>query len=115
MRKYQVRFGGGLLEKCLRKAVTRQEPTLPLYDKEIAQIAGMDQGQTGNTSPSDHHTSTGSKPAAPTRLYSDGASVNGNVPEQEAYDAYLKKMGKPPASKTDLRNWISANRVPTAA
>jgi hypothetical protein len=101
------------LKRCFRQLGDQFGNTL--YDKEIAQIAGMDQGQTGNTAPPDHHTSTGSKPAAPSRLYSDGTNVNGNVPEQEAYDAYLKKMGKPPASKTDLRNWISANRIPTAA
>jgi hypothetical protein len=85
-----------------------------LYDKEIAQNAGLEQGQAGNNGTMDHRPTTSPAPAAPSRLYIDGTSVNGNVSEREAFDAFVKKMGKSPASKSDLRNWISANRTPTA-
>jgi hypothetical protein len=85
-----------------------------LYDKEIAQSAGLEQGQVRNSGSSDHRPAS-SPPPAPSRLYLDGSSVNGNVPEQEAYDQFVSKMGKVPASKTDLRTWSSANRAPVAA
>lgn len=101
------------LKRCFRQLGDQFGNTL--YDKEIAQIAGTEQSHTSNTGTSDHRPANGSAPAAPARLYMDGTNVNGNAPEQEAYDAYIKKMGKQPASKADLRNWISANRIPTAA
>jgi hypothetical protein len=85
-----------------------------LYDKEIAQNAGLDQSQGENTHASEQRTS-GTHPSKPNRNYADGSSVNGNVSEQEAYDQYVAKLGKPPASRTDLRSWISANRAPVAA
>ena len=101
------------LKRCFRQLGDQFGNTL--YDKEIAQIAGLEQGQSGNNGSTDHRPAANPAPAAPSRLYTDGTSVNGNVPEQEAYDAFVKKMGKAPASKTELRNWIAANRIPTAA
>ncbi len=101
------------LKRCFRQ-LGNQFGNL-LYDKEIAQIAGLEQNQASGNGAADHRSATGSSAPAPARQYADGSSVNGNVSEQEAYDAFVKKMGKPPASKNDLRNWISANRAPTAA
>jgi hypothetical protein len=36
--------------------------------------------------------------------------VNGNVPEQEAYDHFKEKTGKAPASKEELRTWLASQR-----
>lgn len=101
------------LKRCFRQLGDQFGNTL--YDKEIAQIAGLEQGQAGSNGASEHRSAASSPAPALARQYEDGTSVNGNASEQEAYDAYLKKMGKAPASKNDLRNWISANRMPTAA
>lgn len=101
------------LKRCFRQMGDQFGNTL--YDKEIAQIAGLEQNQSSGNGAADHRSATGSTAPAPARQYADGTNVNGNVSEQEAYDAFVKKMGKPPASKNDLRNWISANRAPTAA
>ena len=49
------------------------------------------------------------------RVYGDGTSVNGNVSEQEAYDAYKKATGSAPASKDSLRSWIASQRTNTVA
>jgi hypothetical protein len=119
MRKHHVRFGGGFLEKCSQMAVTRQEPTLHLYDKEIAQNAGTDQGREsgqGNSSAS-QTTKKATTPASASstpviRKYGDGTSVNGNVSEQEAFDTYKKTVGTMPASKEALRTWMSSKRTP---
>jgi len=86
-----------------------------LYDKEIAQIAGLEQNQAAGNGAADHRPAARSSSHVPARQYADGTSVNGNVPEQEAFDSYVKKVGRPPASRNELRTWSSANRVPTAA
>lgn len=101
------------LKRCFRQLGDQFGNTL--YDKEIAQIAGLEQNQASGNGAADHRPAAGSPASTPARQYADGTSVNGNLTEQEAYDAFIKKMGKAPASKTDLRNWISANRTPTAA
>jgi hypothetical protein len=44
------------------------------------------------------------------RKYGDGIQVNGNVSEQEAYDQFKTRLGKAPASKDELRNWLSSQR-----
>jgi hypothetical protein len=36
--------------------------------------------------------------------------VNGNVPEQEAYDHFKENTGKAPASKEELRSWLASQR-----
>ena len=119
MRKHHVRFGGGLLEKCHRKAITRQAPTLLLYDKEIAQNAGLDQNRSNGTSSTAISTSKANSMPPTTsivRKYGDGVSVNGNVSEQEAFDQFKEKTGRVPASKDELRNWLASQRAtPTPA
>jgi len=78
-----------------------------LYDKDIAQTAGLQSGAT-------HHQTTPrtTSSAAPVvRSYTDGNRVNGNPSEQEAFDAYLQTMQKAPASKDELRNWLAAQRT----
>ena len=116
------------LKRCFRQLGSQFGNDL--YDKEIAQNAGLEQGRENGsgsssasqasakpTSPS-QSTSTnsgnGSAPAnaAPViRKYSDGASVNGNVSEQEAFDHYKKAVGIAPASKEALRTWLSTQRT----
>jgi hypothetical protein len=116
------------LKRCFRQLGSQFGNDL--YDKEIAQNAGLEQGRengSGNssasqasakpTSPSQStSTNNGNGPApanaAPViRKYSDGASVNGNVSEQEAFDHYKKAVGIAPASKEALRTWLSTQRT----
>ena len=47
---------------------------------------------------------------AAARLYLDGTSVNGDLNERAAYDAFKKACSKNPASKTALRTWAQANK-----
>jgi hypothetical protein len=86
-----------------------------LYDKEIAQNAGLEQGRESSqtTNPAASTTSQASRTTAPApivRKYGDGVLVNGNIPEQEAYDQFKTKMGKAPASKDELRSWLAGQR-----
>ena len=90
-----------------------------LYDKEIAQNAGTDRGHdTGQGNASSSQTTKKAATPAPAastpviRKYGDGASVNGNVSEQEAFDSYKKTVGTTPASKEALRTWMSSKRTP---
>jgi hypothetical protein len=103
----------GAVTDCLKRCFRQMGDQFgnALYDKEIAQSAG----QAGNPAAAQRRPATTPPPATPVRQYSDGTSVNGNVPEQEAYDAFLKKVGKAPATKNDLRTWIATNRAPAAA
>ena len=101
------------LKRCFRQM--GEQFGNSLYDKEIAQNAGLEQGrengQTTNSSAST--TSQPSRTTAPApivRKYGDGVLVNGNVPEQEAYDQFKTKMGKAPASKDELRSWLAGQR-----
>ena len=109
----------GSVTDCLKRCFRQlgEQFGNSLYDKEIAQSAGLDSGSE------DSHTSQGStqvstqKAASQTaktvvRKYADGTSVNGNVTEQEAYDQYKTKTGKAPASKEELRGWIASQRTP---
>ena len=123
MRKYQVRFGGGLLEKYCQVAVTRQEPTLRLYDKEIARTAGLENGngsettptRNGSPEPSPRTTSPvpGSTipPAAPAQpevmQYRDGAAVEmNNAAEVTAFNTFkTDHQGLAPATRDVLRAW----------
>jgi hypothetical protein len=106
------------LKRCFRQ-MGEQFGNL-LYDKEIAQNAGLDQGRE-NSQANSSATSTTTQPSrspAPSpvpsapavRKYGDGVLVNGNVSEQEAYDQFKTKMGKAPASKEELRNWLASQR-----
>jgi hypothetical protein len=93
-----------------------------LYDKEIAQNAGLEQNRSiGANSPT---ASQSTRPVVSTpaltlpvvRKYGDGVSVNGNVSEQEAFDQFKEKTGRVPASKDELRNWLASQRAtPTPA
>jgi hypothetical protein len=105
------------LKRCFRQCGSQFGNDL--YDKEIAQNAGLDQGRESGQANS---TSTQSTIKAPTstppasapvvRKYGDGTSVNGNVSEQEAFDSYKKTSGTAPASKEALRIWMSSKRSP---
>jgi hypothetical protein len=86
-----------------------------LYDKEIAQNAGLEQnhsnGEKKSISQSSHSSSSAQTPASiVSRKYGDGISVNGNASEQEAFDQFKAKTGKAPASKDELRNWLTSQR-----
>ncbi len=124
MRKYHVRFGGGLLEKCCRKTVTRQEPTLPLYDKEIARTAGLENGngsetnstRNGSPEPALSHTTSpvpastnpSTAPAQPEALqYRDGTAVEmSNTAEVAAFNTFkTEHQGLAPATRDVLRAW----------
>lgn len=106
------------LKRCFRQM--GEQFGNSLYDKEIAQSAGLDQGRessrsnssaTSTTSRTSSSSASSSSPSAPiVRKYGDGVLVNGNVPEQEAYDQFKTKMGKSPASKDELRNWLASQR-----
>ena len=103
------------LKRCFRQA--GEQFGNSLYDKEIAQSAGLDAGnENGHTSQGSTQSSTQSTASQTgktvVRKYTDGTSVNGNVSEQEAYDQYKTKTGKAPASKEDLRGWIASQKVP---
>ncbi|MFH2038514.1 MAG: Rad52/Rad22 family DNA repair protein [Chloroflexota bacterium] len=55
-------------------------------------------------------TNTTEKPAM-MRQYLDGARVNGNVSEQQAYDRFQQSTGETPASKEALRSWLQSQRA----
>ena len=103
------------LKRCFRQ-MGEQFGNL-LYDKEIAQNAGLDQNRSNTTTSSSTNptSKTNSSPAssASVRKYGDGISVNGNVSEQEAFDQFTEKTGRVPSSKDDLRNWLSSQRAKT--
>jgi recombination DNA repair RAD52 pathway protein len=48
---------------------------------------------------------------APLRSYRDGAKVNGNISEQQAYDYFKQTTGDEPASKEALRSWLQSQRT----
>lgn len=86
-----------------------------LYDKEIAQNAGLDKGRKDNGKSSPAFKAA--QPPSPTpvlRQYGDGARVNGNVNEQQAFDRYKKTTGSAPASKETLRAWLSKQEASPA-
>ena len=105
------------LKRCFRQM--GEQFGNSLYDKEIAQNAGLEQHRSnGATSPAASHPSrpavsspTPSSPVA--RKYGDGVCVNGNVSEQEAFDQFMEKTGKAPASKDELRTWLTGQRSTT--
>ena len=93
-----------------------------LYDKDIAQSAGLEQKRSNVTATTDGGQSSRSiSSASPStsplvRQYGDGVSVNGNVSEQEAFDQFKVKTGKAPASKDELRTWLTKQHsTPTPA
>ena len=110
------------LKRCFRQA--GEQFGNMLYDKDIAQNAGLEpknpNGSNGSSNKASH-TPPSTPPAAPAaRTYGDGSSVNGNPSEQEAYDQFKEKAGKAPASKDELRSWLASHRnvstpAPTAA
>jgi len=105
------------LKRCFRQ-LGEQFGNL-LYDKEIAQNAGLDQNRSNGTSSTAIPTSKANSIPPTTsivRKYGDGISVNGNVSEQEAFDQFKEKTGRVPASKDELRNWLASQRAtPTPA
>ena len=52
-------------------------------------------------------------PQPSVRKYGDGVRVNGNASEQEAFDQFKEKTGKTPASKEELRTWLTSQRIIT--
>lgn len=82
-----------------------------LYDKEITQNAGLEKGKPNDTSPSRNVPPSVSKVE---RIYADGACVNGNISEQEAFDQFKEKNGKSPTSRNELRSWLVAQHTHTA-
>jgi recombination DNA repair RAD52 pathway protein len=100
------------LKRCFRQ-LGEQFGNL-LYDKEIAQNAGLDQNRSNGTSASKANSSASTTSIV--RKYGDGVSVNGNVSEQEAFDQFKEKTGRVPATKDELRNWLTSQRAtPTPA
>lgn len=80
------------LKRCFRQM--GEQFGNSLYDKEIAQNAGLE----------------GSPFAV--RTYGDGERVNGNPTEQEVFDLFKEKTGRVPASKDELRTWLQQQRQP---
>ncbi len=103
------------LKRCFRQ-LGEQFGNL-LYDKEIAQVAGLENGAQATSSSQSNRVNAASQANSngATRAYGDGTSVNGNVSEQEAYDSYKKATGSAPASKDSLRSWIASQRTSTVA
>lgn len=102
------------LKRCFRQ-LGEQFGNL-LYDKEIAQSAGLEPGRSGVNHPDLEGRATRSKPALLVeRKYGDGTSVNGNASEQAAYDHFMEKTGKVPANKDELRSWITSQRSETVS
>lgn len=107
------------LKRCFRQLGSQFGNDL--YDKEIAQNAGLettrDGGSNTSNAPQATHFPSGSQSTSNAigRKYGDGTSVNGNVSEQEAFDTYKKTTGAAPASKDALRSWISTQRVSSVA
>ena len=105
------------LKRCFRQL--GEQFGNSLYDKEIAQNAGLEQNRAnGATSPAasqpSHPAVSSPTPSSPVvRKYGDGVSVNGNVSEQEAFDQFKEKTGKAPASKDELRTWLTGQRSTT--
>jgi DNA repair and recombination protein RAD52 len=105
------------LKRCFRQM--GEQFGNSLYDKEIAQNAGLEQNQSNGTA-----SSKGDQPLRSTesafsssttivRKYCDGIRVNGNASEQEAFDQFKEKTGKAPASKEELRTWLTSQRIIT--
>jgi hypothetical protein len=107
----------GSVTDCLKRCFRQlgDQFGLSLYDKEIAQNAGLEQNRIDAakkpTSPSSRSSSSSQTPASVvSRKYGDGISVNGNSSEQEAFDQFKARTGKAPASKDELRNWLTAQK-----
>jgi len=107
----------GSVTDCLKRCFRQlgDQFGLSLYDKEIAQNAGLEQNRSGaamkSTSQSPRSSSSSQTPASVvSRKYGDGISVNGNASEQEAFDQFKAKTGTTPASKEELRNWLTAQK-----
>jgi hypothetical protein len=106
----------GSVTDCLKRCFRQlgDQFGLSLYDKEIAQSAGVGQSKTsGSASSTRSQTTPKAVPASASRKYGDGISVNGNPSEQEAFDQFKAKIGTTPASKEELRNWLTAQKNAT--
>ncbi len=105
------------LKRCFRQL--GEQFGNSLYDKEIAQSAGLEQGHesgSGNSGSTALPASSKSPaPASAARKYGDGTSVNGNASEQEAFDNYKKATGNAPASKEALRAWLASRQQRAAS
>ena len=107
------------LKRCFRQL--GEQFGNSLYDKEIAQSAGLETGRengNGSSNPPQSGRAAAATPSSSSvtaRMYGDGTSVNGNASEQEAYDTYKKSTGSAPASKDTLRSWISSQRTASVA
>ncbi len=84
----------GSVTDCLKRCFRQfgEQFGNSLYDKEIAQYAGLE-----------------ASPSA-VRTYGDGERVNGNRTEQEAFDLFKEQTGRDPASKDELRSWLQSQR-----
>jgi recombination DNA repair RAD52 pathway protein len=103
----------GSVTDCLKRCFRQlgDQFGLSLYDKEIAQSAGVGQSKTsGSASSTRSQTTPKAVTASVSRKYGDGISVNGNLSEQEAFDQFKAKIGTAPASKEELRNWLTAQK-----
>lgn len=110
------------LKRCFRQ-LGEQFGNL-LYDKEIAQNAGLEQSHSSSQAGAANHQATQPNSSQATtsdaRKYADGVRVNGNLAEQEAFDQFKQKKGTAPASREELRSWLATQQpqnkpVPTAA
>jgi len=103
------------LKRCFRQL--GEQFGNSLYDKEIAQVAGLENGAQATSSSQTNRANAASQPASNSaaRVYGDGTNVNGNVSEQEAYDSYKKATGSAPASKDSLRSWIASQKTNSVA
>lgn len=91
------------LKRCFRQL--GEQFGNSLYDKEIAQSAGLEPSRKPAATP----------PAPNGRRYGDGTVVNGNPNEQEAFDHHVQSTGAVPPSRDALRAWITTHRNPIAA
>ena len=111
----------GSVTDCLKRCFRQlgEQFGNALYDKEIAQSAGLEQGSRERfwqfwLCSFRHYRSrpASAAPAAPTpplcASMAMASSVNGNVSEQEAFDHYKKTTAQSPASKEALRTWLPA-------
>jgi hypothetical protein len=105
------------LKRCFRQL--GEQFGNKLYDKEIAQNAGLEPKRTNGKAsspggqPSRSTASTGTSSSPAVRKYADGVGVNGNASEQEAFDRFKEKTGKAPATKDELRTWLASQRSTT--
>jgi hypothetical protein len=100
------------LKRCFRQM--GEQFGNSLYDKEIAQNAGLEQGRENGqtTTPAASTTSQASRTTAPApivRKYGDGVLVNGNVPDRKPMTSSKPKWAKRPRRKMNFVAGWQAN------